>query len=121
MGVVNQHNKTEYVAEKGGVAVKVEIKIKIKEMATDTTGDVSPLLPKLAAELPPSVKREAERQAAVFVRKIFDACLKYDCDILKIRDNVYAKYGQKAAEAILKEGEDFWNSVKLDVTVKAEG
>ena len=121
LGVVNQHNKTEYVAEKGGVAVKVEIKIKIKEMATDTTGDVSPLLPKLAAELPPLVKKEAERQAAVFVRKIFDACAKYDCDILKIRDNVYAKYGQKAATAISKEGEDFWNSVKLDVTVKAEG
>lgn len=89
------------------------------ELLTDTTGEVVPLQAKQSDKLSDTQKKGAAKQAKSAIFAAYKKSVDCNCDVWKIKNTLYARYGKQAVETI--QSRDFWQKVDFSVQVDCVG
>lgn len=103
----------------GKVLVKIELNLGLRELRTDSVGEVITLRRKENSLLSEGQKQGAERQATEAVKKAFAKSTETKCDFFGIKNALYAKYGEEYIDEL--EGGDFWGNLKLVAVTECDG
>ena len=104
----------------GRVKVQVNLKLGLRELRTDSVGEVITLRKKENTFLSDGQLKGAEKQATDAVYSAFAKSVESKCDFLGIKNSLSAKYG-KDFEKKLSTSEGFWDSIDFCVTVNCQG
>jgi len=115
-----KQNDVKIEIKNGRVEVKVSLRLGIRELRTDSVGEVITLRRKENSLLSPAQIKGAKKQATEAVYSAFQKSVDTQCDFLGIKNSLYAKYG-KEYEKNFNSEDDFWQKIDFTVLTECQG
>ncbi len=119
LGMTKKKGGMTVSMEDGKVFVSLKLTLTVCELLTDTTGEVVPLQAKQSDKLSDTQKKGAAKQAKSAIFAAYKKSVDCNCDVWKIKNTLYARYGKQAVETI--QSRDFWQKVDFSVQVDCVG
>ena len=119
-GLDKKTNDKEIKIQDGRLKIKVTLKLGLKELLTDSVGEVIALRRKETSSIDDQTLLGIKQQVEECLTSVLNKSIETQCDFLGIKNNLFANYG-KDCKQILDDNQAFWQNIDFEMEVSCEG
>lgn len=119
LGMTAKTVKVDYSFNNDTVIAKVDIKIKLKRIRTDSTGSIIQLTHKKSTDITEQMIQQVTQQISDCITSAYKQANQYGCDYLDISNKLNKKYHNKYTEFIAT-GNKVLDNIELDLNIEVD-
>ena len=119
-GLDKKTNSKDVKIQDGRIKIKVTLKLGLKELLTDSVGEVIALRRKETSSIPKETLEGIKQQVEHSLNSALTKAIQTQCDFLGIKNLLFASYG-KECYALIKSDKDFWQNIDFETDITCNG
>ena len=119
-GLDKKTNSKDVKIQDGRIKIKVTLKLGLKELLTDSVGEVIALRRKETSSIPEETLEGIKQQVEHSLNSALTKAIQTQCDFLGIKNLLFANYG-KECYGLIKSDKDFWQNIDFETDITCNG